>query len=422
MINQIQQIHSHTITNAMTIVGEIMPWLESAAFSFSVPAGCQYDPKDKIGLANFVCEMVQRGCGKLDSRDYIERLESLGIDYSSSASVYHTHFSGAMPAKNLHQAFQVYADVFRKPWIPADQLEDGRQVCFQEIRSIDDDLAQRVMLQLRLRQYGQPRGRWSQGSMESVESITLDDVRTFFETYYQPAGLILSVAGNIDWPKLIEQIENLCGDWSLKPVPDIEDSDIQIVSLHIPFESQQAHIAVACPAIPYNHEDYFLARGAVGVLSDGMSSRLFSELREKRGLCYTVFASLHSVLNQACIISYVGTGAERAQESLDALLEQLDALRHGIKEDELARLKIQIRSSLIMQQESSRARASAIAGDWFHLGRARTLDEVNELINALTVEQINDYVKTNPLADFNLVTLGPEPLELQHAVPSAPAG
>ena len=183
-----QQIKSHRLANGLTIVGEIMPWLESAAFSFSVPAGCQYDPDGKAGLANFVCEMVQRGCGNLNSREYIERLEWLGIDYSSSASVYHTHFSGAMPATHLFEAFEVYRDVLRDPVIPQDQLEEGRMVCFQEIRSIEDDLAQRVMLKLRQRQYGDPRGRSSQGSMESVAALTIEDIREFCQRFYQPDG------------------------------------------------------------------------------------------------------------------------------------------------------------------------------------------------------------------------------------------
>ncbi len=417
-----QQINVHQLPNGLTLVGEIMPWLESAAFSFSVPAGCQYDPPQRAGLANFVCEMVQRGCGKLNSRQYIEQLEWLGIDYSSSASVYHTHFSGAMPAIRLHEAFDVYADVLRNPVIPEDQLEEGRMVCYQEIRSIEDDLARRVMLKIRQRQYGDPRGRWSQGSVDTVSSITVDDIRDFFRRFYQPHGLIVSVAGNFDWDTLVTKVESLFGDWTANPPEELPDSGATDGTLHIPFESQQTHIGVACPTLPYHDPDYFLARGTVGVLSDGMSSRLFSELREKRGLCYAVFASLHSVLNQACIVSYVGTGADRAQESLDALIEQLVHLRHGVTQSELDRLKVQIRSSLVMQQESSRSRAGSIAGDWFHLGRARTLTEVTELINGLTVDRINQYVADHPLQDFNLVTLGPEPLELSHAVSSASAG
>ena len=417
-----QEIRTCQLNNGMTIVGEIMPWLESAAFSFSVPAGCQYDPPGKIGLANFVCEMVQRGCGNLNSREYIERLEWLGIDYSSNASVYHTHFSGAMPARQLFEAFEVYASVLRAPLIPEDQIEEGRMVCFQEIRSIEDDLSQRVLLQLRKRQYGDPCGRWSQGSMESVSSITLDDIRDFYTKQYQPDGLILSVAGNIDWDALVSKVEALFGDWQANPGSVVENRDAVVGSLHIPFDSQQSHIAVACSTLPYKHDDYFLARGAVGVLSDGMSSRLFNNLREKQGLCYTVFASLHSVLDQACIVGYVGSSSDRAQESLDALIQQMVGLQNGVQQEELDRLKIQIRSSLVMQQESSRSRAGSIAGDWFHLGRARTQNEVTELINGLTVERLNRYVSENPMGNFNLVTLGPEPLELNHAVSSASIG
>ncbi len=419
---QPQQIYVHRLKNGLTVIGEEMPWLESVAFSLAVPAGCQYDPQDRSGLANFVCEMVQRGCGQLNSREFIERLESLGIDYGSSASVYHTHFNGAMPAERLGPALQVYRDVLREPWLPEDQLEDGRQVCFQEIRAIDDDLAQRVMLQLRLRQYGQPRGRWSQGTREHVSQISASDIREFYERYYQPDGVILSVAGKLDWPVLVETAEALFGDWDGRAATPIEDCDQVSGSLHIPFESQQSHIGLACPSIPYNHPDYYLARTAVGILSDGMSSRLFAELRERQGLCYTVFASLHSVLNQACVVSYVGTGAERAQQSLDALIEQLVHLREGAAREELDRLKVQIRSSLIMQQESSRLRAGSMAGDWLHLDRVRTRSEIDSHIAGLTIETVNRYLAEHPFTNFNLVTLGPEPLELDHAVSPASAG
>ena len=122
------------------------------------------------------------------------------------------------------------------------------------------------------------------------------------------------------------------------------------------------------------------------------------------------------------MVAYVGTSSERAQESLDALIDQLCNLQKGVQAEELDRLKVQIRSSLVMQQESSRSRAGSIAGDWFHLGRARTLSEVTELINDLSTEKLNDYVSANPFRQFNLVTLGPEPLELKHGLSSASSG
>ena len=131
-----EQIFHHTYSNGLTLVAQPMPWLESAAFSISVPAGCRYDSKEKLGIANFACEMVQRGCGRYDSREFIEELESLGVDYNSSASLYSTNFGGAMQAAQLGDALAIYADVLRRPVLAKDQLEDERLVCFQEIAEL----------------------------------------------------------------------------------------------------------------------------------------------------------------------------------------------------------------------------------------------------------------------------------------------
>ena len=154
-----------------------------------------------------------------------------------------------------------------------------------------------------------------------------------------------------------------------------------------------------------------------------MSSRLFTEVREKRGLCYTVYATNHMTKDQAGVFCYSGTSAARAQETLDVIVEQLVELGNGIKQSELDRLKIQIRSGLVSQQESCRARANSINSDWFHLGRLRTLDELNQSIASITVEQVNDFLKRNPPSNFSLVTLGSSPLELkEHGIPTAPIG
>ncbi len=143
-----------------------------------------------------------------------------------------------------------------------------------------------------------------------------------------------------------------------------------------------------------------------------MSSRLFTEVREKRGLCYTVYASYHTLLDRASVLCYAGTTAERAQETLDVTLGELERLAKGIEANELARLKARVKSSLVMQQESSSSRSSSIARDWYHLGRVRTLEEIGELVDALTCNSINGYLAAHPPRDFTIVTLGPRPLEV----------
>ena len=416
-----QNIKIETLANGLTLLVESMPWLESAAFSVSVPGGCKMDPVDKIGLANLTCEMVQRGCGSRNSRQYVEDLERLGTDIHSSVSISHTSFGASMPAASLEKTLGIFSDVVRNPHLPESQIEDGRQVCYQEIRAAEDDLAQKTMQELRRRRYAEPFGRNATGTMESVAGLSADDIRSCFQQNYQPSGMILAVAGNVDFESLKNHVGQLFGDWEPRPPADVQETPAVGGNHHIQHDSQQTHIGLAYPSVPYSDPDYFLARGSVGVLSDGMSSRLFTEVREKRGLCYTVYASMHSMRDRGSVIVYAGTSAERAQETLDVTVEELFRLGKGIEESELDRLKVSIRSSLVMQQESSRSRASSIAGDFYHLGKVRTLDELTGIILGLTVEKINGYVADHPPRDFNVVTLGPHPLEEPSGISTASA-
>ena len=416
-----QSVFQHQYDNGVRLVAEPMPWLQSAAFSFRVPAGCQYDPIDRRGVANFACEMVQRGAGKRTSRQFVEYLESLGVNYGSSAGVYHTNFGGAVPANHLFGAISAFADVIRHPTMPEDQFEDGRLVCYQEIQAIEDDLAQKTMIELRARHFGDPAGRHCEGSMESVASISMNDVKSFYDSHYRPNGLIVAVAGNIEWPRLKDEIGELFGDWESKPVPEVTLSSPQSGIHHIDFDSNQTHIALAWPCPSYEDPEYYLARCAIGVLSDGMSSRLFREVREKRGLCYTVFASCSSIRNRGSVMGYCGTSADRAQESLDVMLAEIKRLYEGVSERELEKLKVQFRSRLIMSQESSRAKASNMAGDVFYLGRTRSIDEINQIINQITADDINQFLAHQPKPTFDIVTLGKHSLELNDAVPTTSA-
>ena len=393
-----------------------MDWLESAAFSLLVPSGCSCDPQQRLGLANFVCEMVQRGCGSRDSHQFVSDLELLGADCSASVSNAHTAFGGAMPAESLHEALAIYADVVRRPHLPADQVEDARMVCVQEIRSIEDELAQKVFQQLRMLQYGDPLGRSSPGKLDSVQAVSLDDIRQYFETTFHPGGAILGVAGRFDWPQLRDHVAELFGDWQQREVASLEESQPEERYCHFTHDSTQTHIGVGYANVPYSHPDYYQARAAVGVLSDGMSSRLFTEVRENRGLCYAVHAGCHSLRDRGSVLCYAGTTTERAQETLDVLIAELIRLSDGISDDELNRLKTKIKSALIMQQESSPARSGSVAADWYHLGRVQTLDELRGIIDGLTCDGINSYLASNRPADFRIVTLGAQELEKPGAV------
>ncbi len=417
--SQVQQrpAYTHQLDNGMVLVGEPSKSVQTAAFTLLVPSGYSTDPSERLGLSSLLCDMVLRGAGSRDSRALINDLEILGVERGESVGASQTRFGAATVSTNLREALEIYSDIVRRPTLPANQLDAGKQVCLQEIRGAEDEPSQKLMMALRRRAYPSPWGRSSMGTEGGIQASNSGDISNHFTRCYRPNGCILGVAGNFDWALLVEQVERLFADWPVAEAPPLIESEQEQGNPHAEYESNQCHIGIAFPSVPYRDPDYLRAWAAVGVLSGGMSSRLFTEVREKRGLCYTVSASLQTQLDRARVLCYAGTTAERAQETLDVTFAELLKLSYGVKANELDRLKARIKSGLIMQQESSSARSGSIARDWYHLGRVRSLEEVGQRVDDLTSEHINDFLSAHPPSDFTFATLGPASLEIP-TVPS----
>jgi predicted Zn-dependent peptidase len=178
-------------------------------------------------------------------------------------------------------------------------------------------------------------------------------------------------------------------------------------------DSSQTHIGIAFDSVPLGDDAYYPMRAGVGILSDGMSSRLFDRVREQRGLCYSISLSAHSLLERGAIIGYAGTTPERAQETLDVTLGEIEGLAEGIEPAELERFKVRVQSALIMEQESSWSRVSSLISDWYHQGRVVTMREFEERIEALTVDEILDYWRGHPPGRYRIVTLGKKKLKVR---------
>jgi predicted Zn-dependent peptidase len=221
------------------------------------------------------------------------------------------------------------------------------------------------------------------------------------------------VAGNIEWEPLREQVGRLFGDWRGAAVPEVKAGPSRPGTGHILKETTQTQIGIAYPSAPIGHVDYYAALGAVNVLSGGMSSRLFTHVREERGLCYAVWATYQTFKDRASVIAYAGTTAERAQETLDVTLRELKRLRDGIEDEEVERVRAGLKSSLIMQEESTSSRAGSLASDWYYLGRVRSTEEIQAAIDGLTPGTILDHLERFPAKDFTIVTLGPQALTIE---------
>ena len=196
------------------------------------------------------------------------------------------------------------------------------------------------------------------------------------------------------------------------PADDLQETPPAERVSHTSHDSQQTHIGIAYPSVPYGHDDYYQARGAVGVLSEGMSSRLFTEVREKEGLCYTVFAAFAPQRDRGAVFCYAASGTSTAQETLDITIRELRRMKDGVTDEELNRVKAKIKSVLIMQQESSVSRSISMANDWYYLGRIRPMEEIAQAMSGLTADSISDYLQRDPPSDFRVSTLGKEQLAI----------
>ncbi|WP_235034344.1 M16 family metallopeptidase [Roseiconus lacunae] len=394
----------------MTVLVQPMPWLRTAAFTLSLRAGVQDEPADGSGLASLVCEMVQRGAGHYNSRDLVAVQDNLGMDRNSGVATATVSFGGAMPCESIDEAIKLYAEIVRRPHLPGDQLEDARMMMLHELRAIEDEPSQRVMRRLREMHYGNRLGRGNQGTFESLSSLTMQQIQDFYRTQYNATQSILTVAGNVTAEQIFEVAKEAFCDWRTGEPSPMPDPDGTPGYEHLQADSSQTHIAFSFPSLWYGHEDYFRMRAGIGILSDGMSSRLFDRVREKRGLCYTVSASCHSLRNAGGVFGYAGTTPQRAQETLDVTLHEIRHLTDDLQQEELDRWKVRIESALIMEQESSASRASSLASDFIQLGRAMPTEELSQLIESLTLDDVRDYWIQHQPSDYRIVTLGVEPL------------
>lgn len=407
-----QQLLTHRLPNGLVLLGEHMPWLRSAAFTFLVPSGTCYEPPALSGLASLASEMSQRGCGPYDSRQFLEELDFLGTERTSSITTHHTSFSCAMPSSAFEPTLELYSHMVQSPHLPPDQLEDARQLSFQDLRALEDEPSHRCFNELKRFRFPQPFGRTAQGTLEGLQAINIDDVRRFCSANLHASGSILAVAGNFEWSKVCAAVERTLGKWHGPPTTDLPELTPISGTRHTDHASNQTHLALAYDCMPYESPDYYKTRALVGILSDGMSSRLFTEVREKRGLVYSVFATCFSLAGKGSVLCYAGTTTNRADETLQVLIETIHSLGDGVTEDELARLKVRFKSALVMEQESSAARSHQIAVDWFHLGRVPSREEVLKEIDSLNCECLLEHFQANRPKNFALVTVGSQPLEL----------
>jgi predicted Zn-dependent peptidase len=402
----------YKLSNGMVLLGEPMDAVESVAFNFMVPSGAVAMPDGCCGAPGVISDWIFRGAGQHDSRSLSEALDGLGLHRMGGPGHAFLTLGGVLEAGHLFEALSLSSEIIQRPRLEDEQFEPARQLAVDEVLGLDDDPRHKVMISLREQFYPYPWGLSTLGHLKDLESLTASRTRELVTRNFDPCRSIFSVAGKYDFKAVCAQIESLFGAAAPKECNQIALGSRGERYVHIPNDGSQVHIGLMTETVTCAHPDYYNARLAVSVLSGGMSARLFTEVREKRGLCYAVGARYHGLKDHAGIQCYAGTTPDKAQETVDVIKEQFNQLQEGLTSEELDRAKVGLKSSLIMQSESSSSRASAIGGDFYKLGRIRSLDEVKACIDGVTLESLRAFLSQRPSWDFTGTTIGPKSITL----------
>ena len=408
-----EKVNKHILKNGMVVLGEPMEGVGSAAFDFMLPGGAARLPEGCCGAASVISDWIFRGAGDKDNKELGDALDGLGLHRGSSVGSSHISIGAVLEASNLTEAIELYADIILQASLKEEQFELAKQLAIDEVKGLDDNPRQKVMLKLRERFYPGPLGRSSLGEIDELKALTAKKTRQIIEDNFNLSQTIFSVAGKYDFDAIVNQMENLLETDRQKALKSITLGPRAGKYTHIHNEGAQVHIGLMTETVKSTNADYYNARVAVSVLSGGMSARLFTEVREKRGLCYAVGAQYHSLKEAAGIACYAGTTPEKAQETLDVITAEFNRLAEGVSEEEIKRAKVGLKSALILQSESSSSRAGAIGSDYYILRRVRSLNEIKDKIEQTSVDSILGFLRNNKFKDFTVVTIGPKEIKIK---------
>jgi predicted Zn-dependent peptidase len=408
-------IETRRLACGMDLIVEPIAGVRSVGMSWLVAGGSAREPSDQEGLGAMWSELLFRGAGGRDAREHADALDRLGASRNANVQTYFMRLSSVMLGARVHDALPLLADMVTSPAMDASSIEPVRDLCVQSIEALADDPHERVMLLAREKHVDEPLNRSGMGRIDSIESLSRERLTDGWRDVARPQGSAIAFAGDVDADAIESRLNALLEDWEGE-APGIETGASAPRGYHHQTdETNQVHIAIAHDAPKELDEASMCERVVIAALSGGMSGRLFTEVREKRGLVYSVNASYGPSRDFGRVAAYAGTTPERAQETLDVMLEQLQLLSaaggDALRQDEFDRAVVGMKSNLVMSGESTSARAGALGTDWFRRGAARTLQDVADEIDALTLDQVNAHIAQRELGALTIATIGPAALQ-----------
>jgi predicted Zn-dependent peptidase len=403
-----------TLDNGFRIVTENMSGLKSASVGIWIDTGGRNETLKQNGIAHFLEHMAFKGTLKRSSLDIAQAIENVGGYINAYTSREMTAYYARVLENDVPLAIDVISDILLNPIFDKQELETERGVILQEIgQSLDtpDDV---IFDWLQETAYpDQPLGRTILGSTERVRNFSRDDLIGFVSDHYGPEQMVLSAAGAINHEEVVSQAKSLFD----KKVPIKKSKAVGSLysggELQVEKDLEQAHFALAFEAPGYLSDSIYASQIYSIALGGGMSSRLFQEIREKRGLCYTIFAQAGAYSDTGLLTIYSGTSSENLKNLSDITISEMKRAAIDFEQAELDRARVQMKAGMLMGLESASSRVERLARMLIIWNRIPSLDEVVQKIDAVSLEDVRAFA-SNILLDQkpSLATYGPAANEI----------
>jgi predicted Zn-dependent peptidase len=374
------------LASGLSVVTDRMPHLESATLGVWVGAGSRNETPDEHGISHLLEHMAFKGTTRRTSRQIAEEIEAVGGDLNASTSVESTAYFARVLKADVPLALDVLSDILTEPAFDAEELRREQNVIVQEIGAKEDDPDD--LLFERLQEIAFPKqavGRSILGTPETVRSVNSARLRGYLSRNYRAPGMLVAAAGAIEHAAIVADAEKRFASFVGPAAPAPEQAHFGGGTKVETRDLEQVHIALALQGLPVRDEKLYSLQVFTSVLGGGMSSRLFQEVRENRGLCYAIHAFHMPYSDTGLFALYAGTDEADAPELMRVAIDQITIATEDLNEAEVARAKAQMKASLLMALESSEARLGQIARQMLSYGRPIPLDEIVAKVEAVTV-------------------------------------
>ncbi len=402
-----------TLDNGLRIVTAPLPHAHSISVVFFLAGGSRYETPDEAGLSHFAEHLCFKGTPRRPTaKDISEAIEGLGGILNGGTDKEATVYWTKVARQHFLHSLDVLSDMLRHSLLEPSEIEKERLVITEEINMSRDSPAFRVdLLSDEVLWPDHPLGRDVAGTKETVSRIGQPELRAFIDRQYLPNSTVVGVAGAIEHDEVVSAIQRWFHDWTARPAPRFSPAPDSQAAPRLKAEykdTEQAHLCLALPGLPLLHPDRYALDLLSVVLGEGMSSRLFQEIREKQGLAYDIHSYVSYFQDTGAVAIGAGVDPRKLPRTVKAILEELWRLKETVPEDELKKAREMTKGRMLLRLEDSRSVAGWLAGQELLCKGIKTIDEVMASLDAVTAADLQRVADGLLLTEkLNLAVVGP---------------